>query len=204
MLMLSGCFDYRGLEDQAVIAGIAIDSEDEGYRLTFEIVDIIGAENGQFGAMILTSTGKSFSDALADAREKLHREMYLGTLRVVLLSREIAEDAGIKPFVTHLLHDLHVRNSLPLVIAGEETAGALLTSPEREEQRVIISNLLGERLGGQNNTAPAPTLHESYNALLTQDGEITLPIVEISEIEGIFFELTGLAQFRDGRLEKER
>jgi len=201
--MLSGCFDYRGLEEQAIIAGIAVDLGDEGYTLTFEVVDIAGAENGQFGTVILSTTGETFVDALKDARQKLHREMYLGTLRVVLLSRKAAEDVGLEPFVTYLLHDLQIRNSLPLAIAGGETAGELFTSHEREEQRVIVSNVLGERLGKQGNAAPTPTIHEIDQALHTDKGEIALPIVEVSEAEGILFALTGLAQFRGGRLEKE-
>jgi len=204
LLILSSCFDYRGLEDQAIMMGIAVDLEDEVYTLTFEIADIAGAENGQFGAMILSARGETIAQALQDAKQKLHKEMYLGTLRVVLFSREAVESMEFAPFVTHLLHDLQIRNSLPLAVAGEETAGELLTSHEREEQRVIVSNVLGEQLGKQSSTAPAPTIHEIDQVLHTDGGEITLPLVVTSEEEGIFFAFAGSAQLREGRLEKER
>ena len=202
VLMLTACFDYRGLEEQVLIAGIAVDSEGGSYRLTFEIVDIGNAENGQFGSMILVTTGETLADALEAAGEKLHREVYLGTLRVVLLSRGIAEEAGLGPFVMHLLDDLRVRNSLPLAIAGGETAGELLTPGGGRERRVIVSNVLGERLGGRRHTPPVPALYEIYNDLHTDGGEIALPIVTVSEAEGILFEISGLARFQGGRLEK--
>jgi spore germination protein KC len=201
--MFSACFDYRGLEEQAIVVGIAVDAGDKGYDLSLEIVDIRRAENGQFGAVVLRATGESFAEALEDAKQKLHEEMYLGTLQLVLLSRKVAEDTGLYPFVTHLLSDLRVRSSLPLVIAQGETAGKLFTASAEEERQSMVSTVLGARLGRGNGTDPAPGLYEIYHALFAKGGEITLPAVVVSEEEGLFFALADPAQFKAGRLERE-
>jgi len=200
LLSLSACFDYRGLEDQTIVSGIAVDWKDEAYTLTFEIVDVSSVENGQFGSILLTTTGETFAEALADAVKKLQREMYLGALRVVLLGRTFAEEVGLMPLAAPLLYDKHVRNSLLIVIADEEEAGVLLA--QEEEGRRLVSTALSEALGRRSHRGQVMVLHEIYNALVTGAGEITLPLVAGSEAEGIPFVLDGFVRFQDGRLQE--
>jgi len=93
---------------------------------------------------------------------------------------------------------------LPIAVAGGETAGELLTPSEGEERQVIVSTILGERLGRRSDSVETPAIHEIYSALLTGEREIVLPLVTVSEVRDILFELDGSAQFRDGHLMKER
>ena len=37
-LFLGGCYDYNGLNDLAIISGIAIDYEDDEFKVTFEVI----------------------------------------------------------------------------------------------------------------------------------------------------------------------
>jgi len=199
LLSLSACFDYRGMEDQIIVSGIAVDWKDEGYALTFEIVDVIGVENGQFGSILLTTTGETFALALSEAAEKLHREMYLGTLRVVLLGRSFAEEVGLMPIAAHLLYDKQVRNSLPIAVVDEEEASGLFA--EEKEGRRLVSTELSETISGGRNRGSTMTLHEIYTALITDVREIILPLVGAAEAEGLPFALDGRVRFQDGRLQ---
>ena len=54
LLILAGCWDYTSLNEQTVVAGIAVDQGEDGsgFALTFEIVDLSGAEVGQFGSTV--------------------------------------------------------------------------------------------------------------------------------------------------------
>jgi len=199
LLSLPACFDYRGLEDQLIVSGIAVDTGDEGYTLTFEIVDVITTDSGQFGSILLTATGETFAEALSDAAGKLHREMYLGGLRVVLLGRTFAEEVGLMSIVAHLLEDKQVRNSLPIVVTDEE-AGTLLE--QEEEERRLVSTALSETLSRRDREDERMALHEIYSALVTGAWEVTLPLIGVSPGEGIPFVIDGFVQFQDGRLQE--
>lgn len=195
---LTGCFDYRGVSEQTMVSGIAVDADEAGISLTLELVDIQNAEDGRFGSIVLTTTGATFAEALHEATVKLHGEVYLGTLQVVILSQEIGS-AGILPVVEYLIRDKQVRNSLPLVIAGADTAAALLTPAEEAEQPRILSEKLSESLRRRDTTQKAPALHEIYDRLQRDTSGLALPIVALSESPDIPFQLDGLALFSRDR-----
>jgi len=194
--LLYGCFDFRGLSEQTIISGLAVDASEDGIELTFEIVDVAGVENGQFGAVVFTTTGETFEAALQDAREALPGEVYLATMRVLILSSHGLE-AETLPLVTHLIHDRGVRNSLPLVMAEGERASALLTpSDEPDAPPMIRATVLIKSLrDGEADTNA--TLHQVYSALLTDGASIKLPIIALTDAEAVPFEYVGTAEIQD-------
>jgi len=204
LLLFSACFDYRGLGEQTIAAGIAVDFGEAGFTLTFETVDVNGADQGQFGAIVFTTTGETFAEAVQDAASKLHSNVYLGALDVLLLSTQAAEDLGVSIFVDYLLRDKTVSNSLPIVIAGTDTAGELLMPPEGEEADIIratsLAASLSSRQRGTGRRVEAKAIHEIYNILERGTSGLALPIVGLSEAEDIPFQLDGLAIFHGAQM----
>ena len=207
LLLLGGCWDYRGLNEQSVVAGIAVDlgEEEQGFRLTFELVDLTGAENGQFGSFLLSTEGESLAEAIYDAYEKLHGNVYLGALDVVIVSRQLAEREGIAPLVDYLIRSPKVRNSLYVAVAASETAAELLTPVEEEEGAgQIISTALAESLRPRRraarNTIGAPACYEVFKILQTDSSALALPLINTAEADDIPFALEGLALFSGERM----
>jgi len=201
-VIFTGCWDYRGLHEQTVVAGMAVDmaEEGEGYSLTLEIVDVNGANEGQFGSLLLTTTGDTISAAVFDAYAKLHSNVYLGIMDVVLVSQQVAE-AGVGPLVEYLVRDRNARSNLHIAVAGTDTAEELLTPAEDEEEprQIVRSKALGESLRqhqrGTSTAAEAPQAFEIFNRLATGNGTLALPVVAASESADIPFRLDGLALF---------
>jgi len=218
MLLLTGCWDYRGLGEQTVVTGIAVDlgEEGRGYSLTFEIVDLSGGEGGQFGSILLTVEGETLGEAVYDAYARLHSHVSFGVVDVVIVGRRVAKEVGLEPLVDYLIRDRDTRNSLRMVVAGTETAGELLdpAAEEGEEAdgpgqsggpRQPLSKVLGEALSPQrrgeaSSATEARALYEIYHILQRGTSDLALPIVRLSEAEDIPFALDGLALFHGGRM----
>jgi len=218
VLILTGCWDYRGLEEQTVVVGIAVDlgEEGRGFTLTFEIVDLQGGEGGQFGSVLLTTRGETLVEAVYNAYVKLHSHVHLGVVDVVIVSRHLVEQVGLTPLVDYLIRDKNARNSLYLVVAGTETARELFIPAEEGEggeeqspaqdqgQRMLLSKILGESLSprrrGASSATDARALYEVYHILNRGTSDLTLPIVGPSEAEDIPFQLDGLALFEGDRM----
>ena len=219
IFLLAGCWDYQGLGEQAVVAGIAVDigEEGRGYKLTFELVDVNGAQDGQFGSILLTTTGETLAQAAYDAHNKLHGPVYLGAADVVIVGRQAAEQVGLSPLVDYLIRNKNARNSLRIVVAETDTAAELFApvakEAEGEEEQdpqqdpnadILLSKALGQSLGprGRQNrmTADARALYEIYHILHRGTSDLVLPIVGTSEAEDIPFQLDGLALFNGDRM----
>ena len=206
-LMFVGCWDYTGLHEQTVVAGMAVDLSEDGaaYILTLEIVDLNGASDGQFGAQLLTTTGETFASAVFDAYARLHSNVYLGVMDVVLISEQVAEH-GMGHFVDYFIRDRNARSSLHIVVAGTDTAAELLTPTEEEgrQRQVVLSQVLAESLGqhrrGASTTARAPQVVEVFDRLATGTATLALPVVAFSEAADIPFQLDGLALFTGDRM----
>ena len=197
--LLTGCFDYRGLAEQTIISGIAVDASEEGIELTFEIVDVAGVENGQFGAVVFTATGETFEAALQDAGRALPGEAYLGTLKVLILSSQGVEGEALS-IVRHLIHDRAVSNSLPLVIAEGDTASELLTPPDDPDAPPMIRARVLHKSLQEHEGGTEASLHQVYSALLADDARVTLPLIALSSAEAVPFEYMGTKEIHiEGR-----
>ncbi|MCL2368778.1 MAG: hypothetical protein FWC72_07255 [Oscillospiraceae bacterium] len=217
VLILSNCWDYTSLNEQTVVAGIAVDQGEggNGFALTFEIVDLSGAEAGQFGSIVLKTTGETLAEAVYAAYAKLHNRVYLGITDVVIVSRAQAEEGGIRSIVDYLIRNQKARNSLRIVVAGTERAADLLAPAEAEEgetegpspeegERPLLSQALSESLGARQARVQMSTeargAYEVFNILARGTSDLVLPIVGTAEAADIPFQLGGLAIFRGDRM----
>lgn len=204
VLLLTGCWDYQGLNQQTIVVGLAVDMEEEDVlNLTFEILDLNAFDGGGFTSLLLETQGKTLIEAIHKVGSLLHNNVYLGTLDVLIISEEVARTRGIGDIIFQLTREQNVRNSMQVLVAGTHTAAELLkgASDGQESAGTILSTTLGESLnqgerGGLSTTDPK-ALFEAFNALQGQWVNFTVPIIIKGAAEDIPFSLGGLAIFRD-------
>lgn len=125
----AGCWNYRGLDEMSIVAGIAIDRDQEtgGYKMTFEIVDMTGnvKEEG-IKPMILESTGDTIFDAVRESKRRIVNKIYFGHMETVILSEEIARNVDLGDLMDFFMRDAEVRETLAIVISQEPCASDLL------------------------------------------------------------------------------
>lgn len=202
---MGGCWDYRGLNDINIVAGMAIDRDAAtgGYYITVEIIDTLssGDQNG-LKAKYVESTGETLFDALRNAKKKLINKLYGGNMQVAIISREIAKTDGIMFIIEQLLRDGEPRETLSLVISEEKTAKEVLMT-EGIDSNIIsyeINQMIEEDSSVTGATVNTP-MYKAYEEVKGEGNSLVLPVIKIStNNEKKVTEEDGIAVFNEGRL----
>ena len=92
ILILTGCSDYKELNNLAIASSIGIDKKDNEYKLCIEVLNT-EKENGK--NKIYYSTGKSINEAINKVNNKSPKKIYGGHLDKIIVSKEVLEDKDI-------------------------------------------------------------------------------------------------------------
>lgn len=146
--LLSGCWDYREINELPIVVGIAIDmTEDDKFLVTAEMVDVKeGGKETNITSRIIDTKGDTVFDALRNAiRFELGR-LYLGHMEVVILSRSVLEKRLLE-VLDFLIRYSETRMNIWLMVSQEETAAELLRlrSVTTEIRTFEISQMIEEQ-----------------------------------------------------------
>jgi len=92
ILLLSGCSDYKELNNLAIVNTIGIDKKDNNYKLCIEVLNT-DKENGK--NKIYYSTGKTINEAINKINNKSTKIIYGGHLDKIIVSKDILNDKKI-------------------------------------------------------------------------------------------------------------
>jgi len=118
ILFTSGCYDYKEINNLIIVNGIGIDYVDSNYIVTFEILDSKNEKNDESNqGRVLTSKGKTITNAVDNITLSLEKEPYLAHLKVLVISEEIGNNHLDEVF-DYFLRNNQIRNIFSVVIAG--------------------------------------------------------------------------------------
>lgn len=92
LLFCTGCFDYKEINDLAIISAIGIDYENDEYIITLEILnDQIDKASSKITSYTKTGSGKTLTSAIENAADKLSKELIFNHIKLMILSKSIVE-----------------------------------------------------------------------------------------------------------------
>lgn len=201
--ILPGCWNYREIEQFAIVAGMAVDKGEQGnYLLTIEIVDMHeGGREGKIQSERVETYGETLLDAIRNAIKISAKKLYWGHSEIVVLSQDVAKE-GILEILDWLDRDAEPRLSMDLLVSKERTAREVL------EAQSITMNIrsyeVNEMLDSQRNLSKASKVevYEFVSALTGQGISPVLPAVRVTKNQGKNkSELSGTAVFKKTRFE---
>ena len=202
LLILTGCWNYRELEQLALLAGVAIDKDERmGLQLTTEIITIEGgAQETKLKPAYITIAGKTFFDSARRAITLDGRKLFWSHAKVIVLSQSVATN-GLEKVLDFLNRDAEAREDIWVVLSKEATAKEILMSDPSLES--ITSFQIDQTMRAQSAIPIYPNI-ELYRLLesLGQDYESgILPTVKLVDREGKKVpKVTGTALFDRSRL----
>lgn len=210
LLFLTGCWNYREIDDLTIVVGIAIDKTEngEGFHLTYEVEDDSGGDGGGAATVtskILESEGVTIYDAARNATAKLPGKLYWSNCQLVIISDELAR-TGIAEILDWFIRKYELRLTLVVVISKEKSAKDLLNCNQSSEENSsdIISFLT--RFSLENNPRNLSTtntieLYKIYGLLGSERHSLTLPALKITGEENEkSLTIDGIAVFYKDRL----
>lgn len=114
---LCGCWNYRLLEDLAIVAGMAIDKGTEDrYELTIEIAEAKSGKERIVGSRIIHTSGQTIFDAVRDGISIVGKKLYWSHTKSIILSEEIARDE-MSNVMDWLARDGETRTDIEMFVA---------------------------------------------------------------------------------------
>jgi len=177
-LLLSGCWNYREINQVTIVAGMAVDKLPDGrFLLTFEWVDPAGGKEGKTEPKIMHSEGYTVFDAIRNAIKTTGKKLYFSHTKLVIISQDIAKNS-ISPVTDWVIRDAEPRLELYIAISKEKTASEILDSSE-EQSKSIRSYEISNILRTQSSVAKSTNIpsYRLINALSSEGISATMPVI---------------------------
>lgn len=149
-LLLTGCGNYRELNDLAITTGIAFDIKDDQYIVSYMIANSNKAEtdskDSETKITVYEGKGNTISSAYKDLNSKNPKIPYIGHLEVVIISEDLAKK-GMLEALDFLMRNPESRKEFYIVLSKNVEAGTLLKTlaplesfPSQNIAEIIKSN----------------------------------------------------------------
>ena len=126
LFSLSGCFDYKEINEYAIVSGISIDqSKDDPDK--YEVgIQIMNAKKDEESDNSLITIYKAEGNTLYQAFEKIMldspKELYLGHNEVVVISEELLKYRNPLDYLDYFMRDSEVEKDSLVMVAKNENA----------------------------------------------------------------------------------
>lgn len=179
LFLLTGCYNYRELNDLAIVSGISIDKEGEEYILTAEVVnpkkETDASSGKEPGFIIYTSKGKSLQEAFRKVVKESPKKLYGGQIDILIIDEDTAKSA-LNSIMDFFARDPEVRSEFYVLIGKSENVLEITTPLINISSQNILNSL--ESSNKYFGTANLITYHELINNYLNEKQEIALPTIE--------------------------
>lgn len=201
LLLFSGCSDAsNNLKDLSIVEGMGIDLKDDEIVITVQSLNL--SKEG-FGAEALSGNitmnskgrGRNISEAIANAKESLSKELFFGQNRLIVFGMELAK-SYINENLDYLLRSADSRMDVSVCIAENEAA-QIMDSKENDAlvPSESITSLL--ELGEKSGFAVDVTTNELLNVYLDKTSDMYLPVISAGEKSA---SVVGVAIYNDNEM----
>lgn len=144
VLLLSGCYNYKELNELAVVSSIAIDKKDDKYLVSAQVMNAKQKEDSEDSQIIVyEEKGNSINEALRNMTMKSSRVLYGGHLSKLVISEEVAKE-GIINVLDVFQRLTEVRNEFTITVSKNIEASKvikIMTSPESVPAEYVKTSL---------------------------------------------------------------
>jgi spore germination protein KC len=225
LLLLSGCWDNLDIEKRAVILGLSIDKAEEKeqkdednishlatqfpkpetsmIKVTAQIAVPgripLGPQAGggqEEPVWVIEVVGHTIDDALSNLQQEMADELFLGHLRIIVLSEEIAKE-GLESFNDFLRRNSEVRRTAWLTIAPGKASEFMRIVPKLERVPALYVSAMVENAVDQGKF-PSDFIGQFWSIFSSKGQDAFLPYLKIKKEESI--QVAGLAYFKGDKM----
>lgn len=219
LLILSGCWSKRELNELALVAALGIDFIDGEYAISVQVINpsqVSSKQSGGGQAPVVTyhANGKTVFEAVRKILALSPRKLYFAHLQIVVIGEELAEN-GLRDTVDFLARDQELRNDFTIIVSQQATAKDvlnILTPIEKIPANKMLNSLKGmEDAWGSTLEVDIEDLvtylgvnnHDFALSAIEVQGDKSLGIdqANVERIETpVILKFTGLAIFKEDKL----
>ncbi len=185
ILLLTGCQNYRELNDLAIVTALSIDynTEEEEYTILAQVINTANkkestsSENSSF--TLYKSSASSLSSAINNNILSSPKKIYLNQIQVIIISKEILEN-HLDNTLDYILRNPEIRGEISVILApNDKDLKAIAIEPLLEDlsSSSILSSLNNSYKEGLSSKITINDLADMY---LNPHKEIIIPTLYIT------------------------
>ena len=180
ILLLTGCYNYREINELAIVSGISITKEGNDIKLTTEVInpkkeqDASSGEEPEF--ITYTKKAKSIQEAIRKMIQESPRKMYGAHIEILIIDEKIAKK-DLMDILDFFSRDPEIRREFKVLIGKNDDILKITTPLEKISSQNIRDSL-------ENNSkylgyANVVTYHELISNVLNPNKELVLPVISL-------------------------
>lgn len=200
-IAFTSCWNYREVEQLAIVAGTAIDRNEDGtIHITVEVVGISGDGQISYQPVYIEEDGDTFFEAARRSISLNGKRLYWSHAKVVIISQELAKEE-ISKYLDFLFRDAEAREDIWLLVSAEKTAGEILRG--KSMFKPIVSFEIDDIMRSRKSISRFPYIEmfEFFDRLLYKQVSPILPAVRLNNQGGkVTPQIEGTAIFKKNKL----
>lgn len=196
---ITGCFDYKEVNDLAFISAIGIDYEDDKYNLTFEVLtgQNYDTESGKIKPYTASGKGKTIAEAFDNIALEVPILPHYFHLKAVVISKAVAQK-GTEDIVDYITRNPQISNNFYLLLIENAEAKDIIKikSDSGESIANTISDLVEYTPKTQNIIFPN-TFVDNLETYLTKGIDTTITTIKKTGDKEI--SISGISLFKDAK-----
>ena len=180
IFLLTGCYNYREINELAIVSGVSIRKVDDEIELTTEVInpkkeqDASSGEEPEF--IIYTSRAKSVQEAIRKMIKESPRKMYGAHIEILVIDEGIARDY-LMDILDSFARNPEIRSEFKVLVGKSDDILKITTPLEKISSEYIRNSL--ENNNKYLGFANVVTYHELISNVLNPNIELVLPVLSM-------------------------
>ena len=180
IFLLTGCYNYREINELASVSGVSIRKVDDEIELTTEVInpkkeqDASSGEEPEF--IIYTSRAKSVQEAIRKMMKESPRKMYGAHIEILVIDEGIAREY-LMDILDSFARDPEIRSEFKVLVGKSDDILKITTPLEKISSENIRNSL--ENNNKYLGFANVVTYHELISNVLNPNIELVLPVLSM-------------------------
>lgn len=192
---LTGCYDYKEINNLAFISAVGIDYQDDEFIITLEILnDKTDKDSMTITTYTKTGKDKSLAKAIEDASSKIVDQANYTHTKLVILSKSVTENY-LSRTVDYFLRSTYFRENFYLVSSLSDSPEKVLNTTSKENP--VASTSIIEMLENNayaSNSAVLKTFDKIVEEVITYGKDTCFSNIKL---DGEYFLIDGLSIYKD-------
>lgn len=168
LFTLTGCYDYKEINDLAIISAIGVDIQDDTYITTLEVLnDEQEKDSAKLTSYTKTGEGKTLTSAIENAADKLPKQVTLNHVKLMVLSNSIINEK-FENIMDFFLRNTYFRENFYVVSSIDNTPDEILkiTTENAPIASIAITSIL-ENMDYSSNSNILKKFNEINEEVIT-------------------------------------
>lgn len=178
---LTGCYDYREINDLAIVGATEINKIDDNYQVTVQAINPQAPDkttNPQAPFVIYTGTGKTIQEAYRSITLTSSRFLYSNHLQLLIINEKVAKE-DISSIIDYYIRNPGIRTEFYILI-GKDDNILSITTPIDEIPSASIKESIENNYKYYGVTSRV-TFSEFVDMNLNPNLEIVLPSIQLTK-----------------------